>query len=107
MRGERLSPGPIDLTWCLTDASTPFEEAGCDPSTTIAAIVDPEGGLAIDSPIHRVITVGDTAYDCAARTQACSIFGHRPDNPLDTGLAAPLGFATGLPPVDAAAPPGG
>ena len=73
----------------------------------MTATVDAKGKLQVDYPIHRVITIDGTAYDCAARAGACSVFGHRPDNVLDTGLAAPLVFAAGLPPVDAAPPPEG
>ncbi len=105
LRGTSLSPGPIDVSTCLAKTGTRFEVGGCDPSTTRTVDVGAGGTLASKVPIHRVITVEGTAYDCAARPGACALFGHRPDNPLDTGLAAPLVFATGLRPVDALAPP--
>ena len=105
--GHDLSPGPIDLTSCLTKAGSTDGVAGCDAATTVSATVDGDGTLALDYPLHRVLTVEGVAYDCAARAGACSLFGHRADNPLDTGLVASLAFAAGLPPVDAAAPPPG
>lgn len=107
VRGHDLSPGAIDLTSCLAQANSPDGVVGCDPSTSQTATVDAHGKLTVDYPLHRVITVDGTAYDCAARPGACAVYGHRPDNPLDTGLVAPLAFAAGLPPVDAVPPPVG
>ena len=105
--GTDLAPGPIELTWCLAVPDSRFEAARCDDATTATATVGDDGRLSLEVPIHRVITVDGTAYDCGARAGACALFGHRPDALLDTGIAAPLAFASGLPPVDAAAPPGG
>lgn len=102
LQGTNLSPGPIDVSTCLAATDAP----ACDPSTTVTVTVGGDGRLDAAVPIHRVITIGGTAYDCAARAGACTLFGQRPDNPLDTGLPAALSFAPDLPPVDAVAPPG-
>lgn len=101
LRGTDLSPGPIRVSTCLAATDAP----ACDPATAVELVVGGDGRLAADIPIHRVITIDGTAYDCAARPGACMLFGQRPDNPLDTGLPAALTFAAGLPPVDAIAPP--
>lgn len=102
LTGTNLSPGPIAISTCLAATDAP----ACDPTTTITVTVGGDGRLAAAVPIHRVITIDGTAYDCAARAGACLLFGQRPDNPLDTGLPASLSFAPDLPPVDAVAPPG-
>jgi hypothetical protein len=106
LRGTHLTPGPIQVTTCLASSTSASETAGCDESTTVDATVGGDGVLAVEVPIHRVIAVGDARYDCAARAGACVLFGHRADNPLDTGLTAALAFTSGLPPVEAVAPPG-
>lgn len=75
--GTDLAPGPIELTWCLAGPGTPFEVGGCDDATTATGTVGEDGRLSLDLPVHRVITVDGTAYDCGARAGACALFGHR------------------------------
>lgn len=105
--GSNLAPGPIDLTTCLAEAGSATSAGGCDEATTVAVTVDAEGAFTLTYPVRRVVDVEGTAYDCAARAEACILFGHRPDNPLPSGTLAPLTFAAGLAPVGAAAPPEG
>ena len=105
VRGTDLASGEIQLTWCLSTADQSYEVAGCDDATTVTATVASDGTFELETPVHRTIDVSGTTYDCAARAGGCSLFGHRLDNPLDTGITAPLAFAAGLPPVDAVPPP--
>lgn len=102
--GTNLSPGPIDITACLA-IDTSSGSDSCDPSTAVRSTVAAEGTVELSYEVARVLTVDGTAYDCAARPGACVLVGLRPDIPLPSGIAAPLTFTTGLPPVDAEVPP--
>jgi hypothetical protein len=105
--GAQLSPGPGELLTCLAAGSASGEAPRCDESTRAAVTVDATGSLRSAYPARRVVHVGGTAYDCAARAGSCVVMLHRPDNPLVSGTTAALTFAGGLPPVDAEPPPGG
>ena len=57
--------------------------------------------------IGVAITVGGTAYDCAAAPGACSIRAQLASGPDADAITAPFSFAAGLPAIDAALPPTG
>lgn len=102
--GGSLPPGPIHLRWCLAvdDAGA---AAQCDDAATAPATVPPSGQLSVDVPIHRVLRIDGSAYDCAASAGACSLVGRPAAGAAGAAVAADLVFATGLPQVDAVAPP--
>lgn len=105
--GTGLAPGPLQLTTCLAhEQRLPEGLAGCDPDTTVEASAGDDGTLVADYQAHRVITVGDVGYDCAAFDGACVVVAHPAGHP-DQGPEAGLTFAPGRPPVDAERPPGG
>ena len=105
--GVRFSPGPIEITTCLTNPVGATTADRCDATTTAVATVDSRGDFTLAYPARRVLTVGGTAYDCAARSQACSLVANVKDGPVDAETSAGLTFAGGLSPVDAAPPPEG
>lgn len=107
VQGHDLAPGPVELTECLAiDGAYPADGGGrCDLSTTAGgSTVSGRGELDASYAAHRVITVGGTRYDCAARVGACALVVH-PRGRLDGGASSPIAFASGLAAVDAEDPP--
>lgn len=101
--GTGFGSAPIVVTQCLTHPPEGADDP-CDPVTSVGTVVD-AGRWRLEVVVSRTITVGGTAYDCAASSGACQLLAH--PNGSATGPAAPLEFAAGLGPVDAIAPPTG
>lgn len=104
--GTDFPAGSVSITACLTNAPAGAGDR-CDAGTTTVAAVGADGQVAATRTAPRVITVNGTAYDCAAAPAACSLRAAAAGRPGDPGVDAGLVFATGLPPVDAEAPPAG
>jgi hypothetical protein len=102
--GTGFAPGAIELTVCL--AARLEGQVACSDDGGTAATVTEQGTFDRALEVGRVLVVEDTPYDCAVRPGACVLRTHRVDGPPDRGLAGPLAFATGLPPVEAAPAPG-
>lgn len=105
--GTGFEPGPVEITTCLAQGSRGAGGlAGCDPASTIVAEADPDGRVAADHRVTRIIDVLATPYDCAAHAEACVVVVHPPGAP-DQGAAAAIAFPADLSVVDARRPPGG
>ncbi|MCU1372096.1 MAG: Neocarzinostatin family [Ilumatobacteraceae bacterium] len=106
VRGSGFPVGPIAVTMCLAD--TPLAaDARCDATTRVPIATGPDGGWTLVYPAPRVITVARVAYDCAAVPGGCAVLAQLDSRTDDVGVSARVTFATGLPPVDAMAPPTG
>ena len=107
LSGTGLTPGPVEVTQCLTNESRAAGVLGaCDPSSTTTATVAADGKLAVPVTVKRVASVLESPLDCAAFARACVLVVHTHDS-LDGSTQIGLVFAAGLPPTDAAQPPRG
>ena len=96
----------VDLCLAHPPEAASGPDGACDAGTASDAVAGPDGALSVARTVPRVITATGTAYDCAAAPGAC-VVRVRIAGDGGPGTTAPLAFATGLPPVDAVAPPSG
>lgn len=102
--GTGFAPGTVELIVCL---AAPLEgQLACADDGGSAAAVSELGTFDLAFEVRRAIVVEDTPYDCVVRPGACVLRTRRVEGPPDRGLAVPLAFAAGLPPVEAAPAPG-
>lgn len=88
--------GVVGVAVCLEEAGT--QRRGVDACDTINATrfaVDGEGRLAAAVEVSRVITVGERAYDCAARAERCIVVA-ADSRDYDLSGGQPVSFAEGL-----------
>lgn len=102
--GSGFEPGHLIVTTCLTHAPGPLGER-CDEATNAGVDAAADGTWTVAYTTRRMITVGSTAYDCAASPGACSVIAHLAEG--NDGAGAPFAFTTDLAPIDAVTPPTG